>query len=132
MPKIHPTNDDIDVSITPSSNVTSTHIGHPPNWFKQHVPIEGVSAIANRRDQLIRMAHLDGDGDGDNLSLSAAFVKGNEEINNSSAASEFGLGPPHTPQSKGGKKSRRVKSRKVRRVKTRKTRVNRRRKTSRK
>ena len=36
------------------------------------------------------------------------------------------------PVPKGGKKSRRVKSRKVRRVKTRKTRVNRRRKTSRK
>ncbi len=67
-------------------------------------------------------------------SVSAALVKDGKKINDSDAASMLGLGtPPHTPhQSKGGKKSRRVKSRKVRRVKTRKTRVNRRRKTSRK
>ena len=66
------------------------------------------------------------------FTASAALVKGNTKINNSDAASMLGLGPPHIPPSKGGKKSRRVKSRKVRRVKTRKTRVNRRRKTSRK
>ena len=58
------------------------------------------------------------------FTASAALVKGNTKINNSDAASMLGLGPPHIPPSKVGKKYRRVK--------TRKTRVNRRRKTSRK